>query len=82
MGLDTVELIMAIEEEFGISIPDAAAAELTTPRKVTDHVWGRITHERLTREQVAAQVRRVIVEQTGAEDFSEDSHFVHDMHLD
>jgi acyl carrier protein len=82
MGLDTVELIMAIEEEFGISVPNAIAAELTTPRKVTDYVWEQITHERLTREQIAAQVRRVIVKQTGTEDFSEDSHFVYDLGLD
>ena len=33
MGLDTIEFIMAIEEEFEISIPDEDAVWLTTPQK-------------------------------------------------
>jgi acyl carrier protein len=31
MGLDAVELILAVEEAFGITIPDSAACEMTTP---------------------------------------------------
>lgn len=82
MGLDTVELIMAFEEEFGIAIPDADTSELTTPRQVTDYVMSKLAGERITREQVAAAVRRVIEEQTATYDFTEDSHFVRDLHLD
>jgi acyl carrier protein len=29
-SLDVVELVMALEEEFGIEIPDEAAAKITT----------------------------------------------------
>jgi acyl carrier protein len=36
MGLDMVELVMAYEEEFGVQIPDAAAANMATPRDVID----------------------------------------------
>ncbi len=36
MGLDTVELVMAFEEEFEVDIPDADAAHMLTPRLVID----------------------------------------------
>lgn len=30
MGLDSVEIILAVEEEFGLTIPDADAARMIT----------------------------------------------------
>ena len=38
MGLDTVELIIAFEDRFGVRIPNEDAAELYTPRRVTDYL--------------------------------------------
>lgn len=38
MGLDTLELILAIEKEFCLDIPDAEAKLLTTPGLVVDHI--------------------------------------------
>ena len=37
-SLDTVELIMAFEEETGIAIPDGEAEKLTTFGKVLDYL--------------------------------------------
>lgn len=82
MGLDTVELLMAFEEKFGISIPDEAATRLTTPRKVTDYITSKVGDRGMTREQVAAIVRQVIENQTATSNFSDDDHFVNDMNLD
>ena len=38
MGLDVIELVMAIETEFGVAIPDQVAAELCTGRATTEYL--------------------------------------------
>lgn len=50
MGLDTVEIVMGWEQAFGISITDAEAAMLRTPRQVVDLV--------VTKLDVRSDVRR------------------------
>ncbi|RBP45853.1 acyl carrier protein [Roseimicrobium gellanilyticum] len=42
MGLDSVELVMAWEEEFGIDIPDEAAAHMFTPADAIDWVCKQV----------------------------------------
>lgn len=37
-SLDHVEIIMAIEEEFDIEVPDADAENLLTPRQIADYI--------------------------------------------
>lgn len=37
-SLDAVEVVMAIEEEFGIEIPDAEADEITTVQQAVDYI--------------------------------------------
>jgi len=37
-SLDTVELVMAFEEEFGIEIPDDAAEKIQTVRDAIDYI--------------------------------------------
>lgn len=37
-SLDTVELVMALEEEFEMEIPDEEAEKITTVREVIDYI--------------------------------------------
>ena len=39
-SLDTVELVMALEEEFGCEIPDEDAEKITTVQQAIDYVNG------------------------------------------
>lgn len=41
-SLDVVEVVMAVEEEFGMEIPDAAADEFKTPQDVIVHLQKRL----------------------------------------
>jgi hypothetical protein len=42
MGLDYVEFVMAVEESFGIEIPDEVAEELRTPGMLKDYVYQQL----------------------------------------
>ena len=37
-SLDTVELIMAVEDEFGIEIPDSEEWKLTTVQQIVEYI--------------------------------------------
>lgn len=37
-SLDTVELVMAFEEEFGVEIPDEAAEKILTVKAAMDYI--------------------------------------------
>ena len=41
-SLDTVELVMALEEEFEIEIPDEAAEKITTVQETVEYIEKKI----------------------------------------
>ena len=41
-SLDTVELVMALEEEFDIEIPDEAAEGITTVQACVDYISSKV----------------------------------------
>ena len=42
-SLDTVELVMALEDEFSLDIPDEDAEKLTTVGKAMDYIIGHVS---------------------------------------
>lgn len=44
-SLDTVELVMALEDEFDMDIPDEEAEKLTTVGKTIDYVLGKLSNK-------------------------------------
>jgi acyl carrier protein len=45
-SLDTVELVMAFEEEFDLEIPDEDAEEITTVRDAITYIEEKLSKER------------------------------------
>ena len=85
MGLDAVETVMRIEEEFEITIPDEIAATLTTPREVIDYLMTRSeVSEKWSRDNAAMSVWLILEDELGIkrEDYNEDSRFIEDMGMD
>ncbi|MGI2904045.1 acyl carrier protein [Tolypothrix sp. VBCCA 56010] len=42
-SLDAVELVMALEEEFDIEIPDEAAEKITTVQQAVDYISKKVS---------------------------------------
>jgi acyl carrier protein len=87
MGLDSVELVMAVEEHFGISIPDDDASTLVTVGKLYNWVVSEL--HRLKRPGVDPTVvfnelRQLICDQLGvsADRVVSGARFVQDLNVD
>lgn len=91
MGLELVEFVMTLEEEFKVDIPDSVAQTLTTPRKVYEWLILELRADNphaipfgkaWSREQVVERTREIIREQFGIAKFSDDDSFVEDLGID
>lgn len=70
MGLDSVELVMAIEEEFGVEIPDADAGLMYTVGDVYEWLKSRIASAdpiACLTQRVFYKLRRALIENYGVE---------------
>jgi acyl carrier protein len=85
MGLDSVELIIRIEEEFRLSIPREDAVLITTPRHLIDYLVTRPeVGEKWSRDALELPIWMILEDQLGIDRnvFHEDSRFVEDMGID
>jgi len=89
MGLDSVEIVIDWEEEFGIVITDAEATVLRTPRQAMDLITTKLAGEGRvhpggpwTSGEIRRVVRKVVTDTTGRDDFGDDDDFVYDIGID
>lgn len=86
MGLDTVELVLSIEEEFGIAIPDSDAAKLGLLGDLQDYIVGALRQrgESPDEKQVWERLTAVVVRQLGVRpsEVKRTAHIVTDLNAD
>lgn len=60
MGLDGIELVMALEEAFGVELTDAEVERTVTPRKIGDLIFSKLqsTDQRICQSQRAFYLLR------------------------
>jgi acyl carrier protein len=87
MGLDAVEIKMAVEEAFGITISEADAAKMITPAMMIAYVQNAVDScldrtRKWTHDEVRQRIRKIISEHLCIEDFNDTDEFVRDLGLD
>lgn len=86
MGLETVELVIAWEKKFSISIPNELAATLITPRIAADAIEEILFNQGRAwdRESIEGIIKTTTLEVSGLDpaDYHPCSEFVRDMGLD
>jgi hypothetical protein len=86
MGLETVELVISWEQEFGITIPNSVASTLITPAQASDAIECLLNSSGKPRDRSAIEaiVRTTTLEISGMnpDDYRIDGRFVQDFGLD
>lgn len=87
MGLDTVELVMAVEEDFSLEIPDSAAAKMYTVGDLHSYLVSELRrrgHTDVDENRVFERLREIICRQLGvkAERVLPEARFVQDLGAD
>ena len=85
MGLDLVELVMSVEEEFGIDIPDSLAEKISTVGDLADIVASELARsgQRADPDRIFERIRTHTAEWAvvSLEQVTRESRFVQDLGL-
>ena len=84
MGLDTVELVMAFEEEFGVEIPDDDAERIVTVGDARDFIVGKLRERAEDPEAVLSRIKAIVVDHIGVrpEKVTPEAAFIDDLGVD
>ena len=84
MGLDIVELVMRVEEEFGVEIADEDAEKLLTAGDIANHVAYLLQAPLPRHTEIWERVRAILVDQCAVspEKITRDARLVQDLRLD
>lgn len=86
MGLDSVELVMSVEEAFEIAVDDEDAPDLTTVGRLHRYVVSKLQTkgESVNPDKIYDQLRALIVEQLGVKptEVVPEARFVQDLKID
>ncbi|MDB6026999.1 MAG: hypothetical protein JWM68_3222 [Verrucomicrobiales bacterium] len=87
MGLESVELVMAIEDEFSIAIGDADAERMQTVGDLFDYVRQAVQIKMRpapSDDEVWCRIKKIVVEQLGVkpEQVTREARFVQDLGMD
>jgi hypothetical protein len=82
MGLELVEMVIRVEEECEISIPDEKASLIETPGQLINYLLNRPeVSSKWSKDYVHLSVWMIIEDELWIkkEDFNDDSRFIQDM---
>jgi acyl carrier protein len=87
MGLDSVEIVLKVEDHFQISIPDSDAEKLETVGLLHEYVFAELQRQNRTDigcSQVYSDIRDILVKQLRLDPrhVQPDAHFVKDLRID
>jgi len=70
MGLDSVELLVEVENTFIIKIPDTEASHITTVGDFYDAVWRQLQNMQpyISRDKVELIIKQLIIDKIGVND--------------
>ncbi len=71
MGLDSIEILVKVEQTFGISIPDREAEKIITVGDFHDAVWrhleGKYSDKCKNRKEVELVINHILADMAGLE---------------
>jgi len=84
MGLDTVELVMAIEDEFDFQIPNEDASRLESVGDMLLYIVEKQHIEQEKEDEIWNRLKNIVISQLGVkpEQVTRDARFVKDLGAD